>query len=69
MEYLGNNPSLYENKTWNFYGFPIQVFEQVTGNGNWTDFIEIAKYGNLTNKLQLEGEGEKETYLSTFVMF
>lgn len=25
------------------------MFEQVAGNDNWTDFVNLAKYGNLSN--------------------
>jgi spore coat protein CotH len=29
-------------------GFILPIYEQVTGNGDWSDFVTLAKYGNLT---------------------
>jgi len=59
LDYEGNNPQVYQNLTYMNYNTPTNLYEQISGNGNWSDFVQLVQVLNISNDKQFEKEIDK----------
>jgi hypothetical protein len=68
LQYFGSNSSYYENKvttnclndTWNYY-------EQESGDGNWSDFIDLLYFFNSTSDLEFYNKISNQIELTSLL--
>lgn len=49
MQYLGDDPNTYANLIYTRNGFPTHVYNQISGDGDYTDFAALVKLLNMSS--------------------